>query len=353
MNKTIISALVLAGMILGSNAQASDAREAVMRGGGNNVNAGSFYYDSMYNIFYNPVYINDMKNYVIFEKNQGIGTAASMHGFNMAVYFNRNNAFGTNVTSVGASGVSSGAYATAPVDFVIGGDAGVKWGLGLTYASNKVYGTDKTSSDLEARAGISMNGLEPFVGFHIIGKNGASEDKNKGFNIGARYHYGEWTPYFSYVNKKWEDHTGATTGDVKDNNWVVGLGREAKLGDSARLMYAVYYYRGKTESSDAAATGADKKVSGVPANVSVEADATSWLTLRAGATHNVIGPRTAGFVATTARVGGTFHMGKVDADFVFGNDDNSGAASTGGNIDTSSVGFSDDTFSKVSLRYSW
>ena len=66
MNKKIISALVLAGMIMGSNAFASRSRLNVMGTGG--AAAGSFYYDHIYNIFYNPSYINDMKNYVIFEK---------------------------------------------------------------------------------------------------------------------------------------------------------------------------------------------------------------------------------------------------------------------------------------------
>ncbi len=343
MNKNIISALVLAGMIMGSNAFASQAREGVMGTGGNSINAGSFYYDSAYNIFYNPVYINDMKNYVIFEKDATgsgfVGTAASMHGFNWAVYMNRANAFGSTTASTAGSALGTSAYATRPIDFVIGGDQGVKWGLGITYASNNVTASDKKSTDMDMRAGISMNGFDPWVGFHVTGKNGAAENKNKGFNAGLRYHYGEWTPYAMYSNKKWEP----TGGNTKNNTWLVGLGRESKLGDAARLMYALYYYKSKTESSDTTATA--RKDGGLPVNVSVEADATSWLTLRAGFIHTLIGPNNNAAADTTTRVGGTFHMGKVDTDFVFGE--------TGGTVDSNSVGFDKGTFTQVSVRYSW
>ena len=339
MNKKIISALVLAGMIMGSNAFASRSRLNVMGTGG--AAAGSFYYDHIYNIFYNPSYINDMKNYVIFEKDATeaafMGTAFSAGGFNLGVYMNRAGAF--NAAGTGST------FAEKEIDFVIGGDQGVKWGAGLTYAQRHAAGPDATNRDVVLRAGIQMNGFDPFAEFQVVGSNkdAATEEKHKRMVIGTKYHYGEWTPYAQYASTKRETAT-----ENKNSQFTLGVGREAKLAEGARLNYAIYWQRSQAET--AGVKGVANSV--IPLEAAVEADATSWFTARAGFQYNLMNSNSTTLVSR-GRVGGTFHLGKADVDFAFGNDNDSTATSAGGNIDTGTIGFSDDTFAQVAVRYSW
>lgn len=343
MNKRIVSALVLAGMIASSSAFASNAREMVMGTGGADSfsNGGSFYYEDAYNFFYNPAYVNDYKNWAIFEKGTGndassFGFVTSMMNFNMGLFFNRNAALttGTNAT-----------------DLMIGGDMGVKWGLGLTYGQGTNAGvgglTYNKSSDLSMRVGVSVAGLDPFVAFKIMGKDkldSTDVTKYTDMTIGARYHYGEWTPYAAYRARATK--TVATGAEVKTNNFTLGVGRETKLAEGARLAYAVYWANSKVENTPTAAT-TDRKTNNLPIEMSIEADALSWLTLRGGVNHVLSSDNNT--QTTTARVGGTFHVAKVDVDYAFGNGN-----LTGGNTpDSSDVGFDSGTFHQIGMRYSW
>lgn len=341
MNKRIVSALVLAGMIASSSAFASNARELVMGTGGADSfsNGGSFYYEDAYNFFYNPAYVNDYKNWAIFEKGTGsdaanFGFVTSMMNFNMGLFFNRNAALttGTNAT-----------------DFMFGGDMGVKWGLGLTYGQSTTApasGSNK-HSDLSARLGVSYMGLDPFIGFKIIGSDkldSTTVTKYTDMTFGARYHYGEWTPYAAYRMRKTK--TEATGADVKTNNFIIGAGRETKLAEGARLTYALYWSNSKVESAPTAAT-TDRKTNNVPVDMAIEADALSWLTLRGGVNHVISSDNNT--QTTTARIGGTFHVSKVDVDYAFGN----GSLVGGNTPDSSDVGFDSGTFHQVGMKYSW
>src|SRR4051812_7704424 len=68
-----------------NNAFAARAHLAVMGTGdagllGNAFNSGgSFYYDDAYNMFYNPAYVNDFRNWATIEKFNG--SASAMGGF--------------------------------------------------------------------------------------------------------------------------------------------------------------------------------------------------------------------------------------------------------------------------------
>lgn len=333
MKKRIVSALVLAGMIAASSAFASNARNLVMGTGGaaNYSNGGSFYYEDAYNFFYNPAYVNDYKNWAIIEKGTGsdassFGFVSSMMNFNLGMFFNRNAALRTG---------------TNALDVMVGGDMGVKWGLGLTYGNRKLA-ADGSQNNLDVRVGISAMGFDPFLHFQAIGADkaaGADVTKYTGFGGGLRYHYGEWTPYAAINSTKTK--TVATGVEPKTTTWTLGLGRETKLAEGARLVYALYHSHGDTDTTGVKTA----KLSETPIDMSIEADALSWLTLRGGVHHVLIG----GDGSTTARVGGTFHVAKVDVDYAFGNGN-----LTGGNTpDSSDVGFDSGTFHQIGMRYSW
>jgi hypothetical protein len=343
MNKRIVSALVLAGMIASSSAFASKARELVLGQGGAEIGGtyGSYYYDSVYNMFYNPAYINDYKNWVAFEKgtvgNAEFGFASSMMNFNLGLYFNRKGATQNIATTNQDASV---------VDLIIGGDSGVKWGLGLNYGQGNNTSNTVQSSFI-ANAGVSVAGFDPFVGFTIASTDkalGTKTNTYSGMNAGVRYHYGEWVPYAAFGTTKNKDETvTAGTNDVKNTRFAVGLGRETKLAEGARLVYSLYYKHGETKTGDVK-TGS---FMAIPMQAGVEADALSWLTLRAGVNHTLVG--NGAQKKTSAKIGGTFHVSKVDLDYAFGN----GNAAGGDSSDSADVGFDANTFHQISMRYSW
>src|SRR5271155_1056131 len=95
---------ILATLLVGSNAFASLARQAVLGGqpvftssiGVNSVN-GSLWYDDDYNVFYNPSYVNDNKNYVTINKGiEGGFFKSEFENFAYGLYFNRG---GTNTAA--------------------------------------------------------------------------------------------------------------------------------------------------------------------------------------------------------------------------------------------------------------
>ena len=400
MNKRILSAIVLTGMIATSSAFASRARINVMGTGdaGQFLQGGSFIYDDAYNMFYNPAYVNDFKNWVTIEKrgvgatNEG-GFVTSFMNMNVGFFFNRTDAFNVpfNTVTTGAFSTTTGAQdGVRPIDLIIGGDAGVKWGLGLSYANGSggtltqpgglFTGTATKASSLTARAGVSVADFEPFVAFRIIGKE---EDKNEepgrtlkneesDMQAGLKYHYGEWTPYAAYRILKGEKSgsaTAANNGDTYEaNSMAVGLARNSKIGENTRMIYSVAFNRLKVTDYRALNT-AVKQDAGrtvIPVDLSLESDLSGWFTIRGGlqyrlmdrtsgintssSTPSILGSTTTAVIgtqadATTARIGGTIHAGKADVDFSFGN-------STNG-ADGANIGFDSQTFTNVSLTYRW
>jgi len=374
MTKRILTAIVLAGLMTGS-AFASNAREGVLFSGdgGAYLNKGSFYYDSMYNVFYNPAYVNDFKNWVIFEKNAANsaegGFVTSMMNFNFGLYLNRQaNSNGVKLLNNSFASSAAGLAGMNPIDVIFGGDSGVKWGIGLTYAAyhnsaatvNTVTGNTNANA-LIVRGGVSVGELDPFFELRLkdnakankaTGALTTTEEKNTGWAAGLRYHWGEWTPYGVYNHTK-QTITGTGAANSSTNKYVIGFGRSTKLGEGARLMYALAAAKMTTDTG-----GVKAKNFVLPLNMGAEADATSWLTLRAGMQYNVFnntsgsgGTGTSGTNNVLARMGGTFHAGKADVEYAFGN--SLGGTTAPGTYDSPAVGFDSETFHTVSLSYKW
>jgi len=356
MKKSNFLVLALTALVVGSatnNALASNAREAVMGRGdaGFLLNKGSFSYDSMYNVFYNPAYVNDYKNWAIIEKgapNQAgseqaqAGFVTSVMNYNVGAFMN-NDSFLNNQNNTGS------VYGARPIDLFIGADMGVKWGAGFHYTP-----TVNNSRLYVASVGASFNGIDPFV-HYIISANDKSSttftQKQKGYMAGVRYKYGEWVPYAYYT--QYANETAANT-EFERTYMTAGVARTTKLGESARLVYSTGYFRQNTGRTG----GSDGWRARVPVEVAIEGDALTWLTLRAGTAYNLVDVNGAAGSQgdnTTARIGASFHVSKVDVDFAFGR--NNGATTdttaSAGNIDANAVGFDSGTFSRVSLSYKW
>jgi hypothetical protein len=325
MTKKIVAVLALS--LVSSSAFASQAKNIISGGGdGGNILGvggmnGSFYTNDEYNMFYNPAFINGMKKWAIVENGSTSGVSGGFvteaGAFNLGVFLNR-------------SGLTAGRGAQ-PIDIVLGGDMGVKWGVGLTHTLSE--GGPATT---RLKAGAMVADFEPFVHYTLKNTNGAaSETKDSGMTVGTRYHWGDWTPYAAYTTTK--ATTAGTEAANSASTWGLGMGRNAKFGD-VTMDYAISYWNGKT--------AADVKSQSVPVNMNFSAKAASWFTARAGFAHNLI-TRGAAAAGTATTLGGSFHMGNADMDMVVGNTADVSA------VDANSFGFSacksDPSFDKPGL----
>lgn len=346
-----------------SSAQASRARLLVLGTGdaGTALNGGSFFYDDSYNIFYNPAYVNDFRNWAIIEKSNFPGASAqggvfgSIGQFNFGVYLNRGNAVATYpsfaISGAGAAplGNAASTYTVVPqrpIEAYFGADMGVKWGVGLTFASNN--SATGNSNYLLAHLGASVSGFEPFGTIRLGGTEpGATHSM---YRAGLRYRWGEWTPYGAYTNTR--DEAGGVT--QRENTWGLGLGRSTKVTEGINMNYALSFWR----VSDAGGAVEGTRYL-LPLDVSFEGAVLTWLTLRAGVGYRVLDRAKVGTDAnsqtvgdsTTGRVGASFHVGKVDFDWAVGKAGGTTEAAT--TPDTQVFDVSTGFFTAASLSYKW
>lgn len=351
MNKRILALFLAVGVIAGSDAFASRARLLVLGSGdadfitGGSGDGGSLYVDDAYNMFYNPSYVNDYKDWGIIEKAKTTavaGTSRAQGGFvtslanlNVGVFFNR-----SSYLSSTTQGGLTGAANTRPIELFVGGDAGVKWGLGLGYSRFK--NATGTASDLRVSLGAQFDGFDPFFKIAVFSKDTAStastENKHQHWMGGFRYHWGEWVPYAAVRRDR-------NLGVTNTNAWGIGLGRNTKVAEGVKLNYGVGFWRNAAAKGTALAN-----TNRIPVDVSIEGDATSWLTLRAGLSHRIWDQtsRTTNTDSTTGRLGATFNFGKLAMDWAVGSG-TAGAES----LDNSSFGFDGGLFTAASLQYRW
>lgn len=418
-----LTTAILAALLVGSNAMASIARQAVMgshpvftSAGAGTVSTlanGSLWFDDDYNVFYNPAYINDNKNYVTVQKGfEGGFFKSEFENFAYGVYMNRGGTGNAGANYGAGSLVAPGNRARTafvgtgtalntqrPIDLFFGGDTGIKWGFHVAWAYNRdqLGGSQPNNADAEVTnrywhfdLGAEVMGLEPFIGATLFSKyqntitSQRSEANLDEFNAGLRYKYEGWTPYavFSKTRQSGLPVAAANQVQARLNNFGVGVGHDTKVADGVHVYKHVGFVMSSVED-DAGAAGStpagitltadanrDYRDIIVPLNVALEGDATSWLTLRAGVAYDLINQRkyastnkTAGnttaltdknasFAGTTRfRVGSTFKFGKLHVDSAFGN--GAAAAAGGENLDTSAVGFDGQTFALLSASYHW
>ncbi len=423
MKGKFLTTAILATLLVGSNALATIARQAVLGNqptfsssiaGVNAVN-GSLWYDDDYNVFYNPAYVNDNKNYAVVQKGvEGGWFKSEFENFAYGVYVNRG---GTGTGNAGAAYGNTGLVAPGfgntanfvgaaaalntqrPIDFFFGGDTGMKWGfhVGWAYNRNQLTGAQPNNGDAEVTSrywhfdfGAEVMGFEPFIGATVFSKyqnttnaqSPAAADLNE-FNAGFRYKYEGWTPYVAF--KKFRESGIAAGASVQSqtrhNILGLGVGHDTKVADGVHILKNVGLWFNSVEDDNGvvgaptvggqATTDANKDFKDyvIPINVAIEAEATSWLTLRAGIGFDFINQRkftstnkgttpnpaplenknqsVAG--TTNFRVGSTVKFGKLHVDSAFG----SGAGNAGAALDGTNTGFDSQTFALLSTSYHW
>lgn len=420
MKGKLLTSAILATLLVGSNAMASIARQAVLGGQPvftsagtaavvtNGVN-GSLWYDDSYNVFYNPAYINEHKNYVTVNKGfEGGWFSSVMENFAYGVYVNRGQTAATGTpgatygggtfvapglkpqaTMVGGSALNN---TRRPIDLFFGGDTGIKWGAHLAWAYHRdqtgaIKGRDDgeiTNRYWHMDLGAEVMGFEPFIGLTAFSKyqnNNAANFSNQDlyeFNIGTRYKYEAWTPYVAYRKYREAGSNGAFARQVQTRHSLYGLGvgHDTKVADGVHIMknIGLWYDAVQDDSAIDAITllGTERfrkyNHTILPINLALEAEATSWLTLRAGLTYDFINERKFDSSTndastsladkkqsqngtTTVRIGSTVKFGKLHIDSAFGN--GTTATTSGETLDSSSMGVDSQTFALVSASYHW
>lgn len=425
MTGKFLTTAILATLLVGSNAMASIARLAVMGSEPtftssvtvNSVN-GSLWYDDDYNVFYNPAYVNDNKNYATVQKGfEGGWFKSEFENFAYGVYVNRGGTgnagnvygnsglvapgFGNTANYVGAGAVNGANLDTQrPIDLFFGGDTGLKWGAHVSWAYNRsqLVGLQPNNGSAEVTnrywhfdLGAEVMGFEPFIGATVFSKYQnsvatsapSSADLNE-FNAGFRYKYEGWTPYA--VFKKFREsgiQAGAANQTQTRHNIVgVGVGHDTKVADGVHVLKNIGIWLNAVEDDNANITPTtltggqpnadaqrDFKDYVIPINVAIEAEATSWLTLRAGVGFDIINNRkfqstnlgnspnpaavTNANVSqagnTSFRVGSTVKFGKLHVDSAFGSGAGAGTAA----LDGTNTGFDSQTFALLSTSYHW
>jgi len=358
---------ILASLLIGSNAFASLARQAVLGNQPlftstvmvNSVN-GSLWYDDDYNVFYNPAYVNDNKNYVTMNKGlEGGWFKSEFENFAYGVYANRGGSAGaqygggagTSITSTSDNMVAPGfnpgtnyiGTATAlstqrNLDLFIAGDTGIKWGAHAAWAYNRnqlaglpptYSGSEITNRYWHFDIGAEVMGLEPFVGMTMFTKyqntspgQTTTADLNE-FDVGVRYKYEGWTPYIMYHKFR---ESGVQVGAVTQtqtmhNIYGIGIGHDTKVADGVHFMKNLGVWLNSV-TDDAASpiaavgggvvspdAGKDFKDYIVPLNLALEAEATGWLTLRSGVVFDIVNERK--YTSTNNQTGSTTAMSNV------------------------------------------
>lgn len=421
--KLLLTAM-LASSLVSSSAFATLARQAVM---GNqpvwtsnassnadmtvNTVNGSLWYDDDYNVFYNPSYVMDNKNYVVVQKGfEGGFFSSAFDNFAYGLYFNRgastfsdSRGYAANMVAPGinqqlaytggGSNVAAAQLDTQrPIDLFIAGDTGVKWGLHVAWAYNRTQtvatkqkeGAEVTNRYWHFDLGAQVMGFEPFVGATLFSKyqndTGATTANQvlDEFNVGVRYKYEGWTPYALFRKYRESGNLPDPTltraaanqqSQTRVNVYGGGVGHDTKVADGVHVLKNIGVWWFSVED-DAATSERNEDFYDMvlPIDVALEAEATSWLTLRAGANYHLINQRkyardnaqptqsvndkvASNTGVTSFRIGSTFKFGKLHMDSAFG----VGTTAVTGTetLDASNFGFDSQTFALVSASYHW
>ena len=362
------NALVIAGLaLLSTNAFASKARVQAL---GQDSVRGSEYIADSRNVFRNAAALNETKNYLVTEWGTAVdsdGVAApraeggffrEMGAFNYGVYLGSDSERNADRAAAGTFLAQDNA-----VDLFLSGDMGVKWGARLHYANSKDQQTasfEKKNSALGLGLGVVAGAAEGYLNVDISDKStgatiASDEYKTKpSYIVGGSYTMNDYTMFASYESGKVERKLANVNSTTKNSEVVVGAGRTMEINPTARVFGDLQLNLVTTE-----VVAGKTKVQALPLTLGMEADATSWLTLRGSVsqpvllntTKNPAGKKNTRTNQTTVAAGGTLNFGKLKVDGLIGTTPNSRAATTvTGNTNQGTL-TTDNLMTRVAVSY--
>lgn len=236
---------------------------------------------------------------------------------------------------------------TAPWAFFYGAKAGdMAWAANLSYYAGK--SDPKESSGMGIRLGAKASSWEAYFNMGLSAKavQSATEEYkgNSSMQLGGQMSSGEMVYYADFTTA-----TGTRTNSGTDTKATLtgySLGAENKMkSDAANVFYGIKYM--SNELKDDAAAANSTTVTGLPIYIGIEADATSWLTLRGSVSKPVLvddlkiitagtESKTTGASDPTVTLGAAFKWNKLTVDWVVAR--NAAAASGTGILGTDGFG---------------
>lgn len=363
--------LVIAGLaVLSTNAFASKARVEALN---QDSVRGSEYISDSRNIFRNPAHLNTMSNYLITE--WGTTTAADdsqnapraeggffreVGAFNYGLYLGNNET--RNNREAGFLGQDNA------LDLFFAGDMGLQWGAKVHYAGSKdetVAGNVRKNTAVGLGLGIASGAFDAYADVTIMdksegnttaGQTSSAQFKTKpSFLVGGSYAWNSTTFFASYEMNKAEQKLAAGTTTNKANTINVGAGRTWDINPTAKVFTDAKLVLGTSETPSP-----KLKTQKIPVTIGMEAEATSWLTLRGSVSQNVILGTQETAVSGTAKkktipnstdvsAGATLNFGKLKVDGVVGT--TGGSRATGTTGQEQGVLTTDNLLTRVGVTY--
>jgi hypothetical protein len=235
------------------------------------------------------------------------------------------------------------------------------WAVSLTYfkATAGVGGT-LANDAMGVRFGATTSAWQAYAGLGLSGKetSGANDIKgNTSMQVGGQYNLtGDSIAYIDYISAD-SSRSGAATTKGTYAAYMIGWENKVK-SDAAHVFYGAKYAYRKLNNDAAGAGATSFEQTGLPIYLGVEADATSWLAVRAEVAKPILIDTQkqtvagvdqgdlVGVTASTLTLGASFKWNKMMVDWIVAS--GAPAATSGsGNLSTTNFG------TNASLTYSF
>lgn len=377
MKKQLTVALGLA--VLATPAFATKARLQAL---GEDVN-GSFYVNDNRNVFLNPAQVNNHRDLVTFEfgdTTQATDATATPRAEGGVFAQGGNLVYGVQF---GSESNTSNSFRSAAgltiadveeennLDLFVGGDSGLKWGANATYsksAKDELNGDAKQDA-LRTRFGVIMGDTSVFAGLNISNKaedSAGNEFEGKlGYRLGAVHAWNGYSLFADYQSQDAEGDIGGTKSDIKSKQLQFGAGRVNRLNDRANLFARAQFTMVDAENEGSTAvltacssiTCEEYKAKYIPVVVGLEAEATSWLTLRASVQQTVWGAeedksdKRPFHNTTVVNAGASLKFGELAVDGVIGNSTGVNGAAGASTATGAGTLRTDELMTRVGMTY--
>jgi hypothetical protein len=318
---------------------------------------GSFFINDNRNIFLNAAEVNNNKDLVTFEFGAGSttdtdtapnaeGGVLKAHGnLVYGLHLGRVTSFNQTAAAVGSIYQPSNA-----IDLFVGGDAGVKWGANLTYASSmdEKNGSGVNTSDSEAKSldlnfGVQAGDISAYVKAGVMGSSENKDvlgtvaavdlDRKSEFEVGASFKVSEYVAFAQANMNKYEEKEANE--DIKNASYLLGAARTERLNDKTTMFVKLSGSYVNADNEVLNATDSETKTITVPVSIGLEHDANSWLALRGSVSQNIwskvdsdANDKSTVANSTNVNAGATLKFGELSIDGVVGTNNGSGVAST-------------------------
>lgn len=260
-------------------------------------------------IFKNPGYLGMLGDYATFE----FGSASSYDYKNPATPADTTGAEGGFIRSSGdakwgfylghksdtiartrafATAAGAGTYLTEqnPLELFYAMKGDLNWGASLFYSNSDKKTTQQKQNSAGVRFGAATTQWDAYLnlGIGATAKNDAtsSEVKNDlGAKIGGGYYFDTLYVYADYGMQNAKVTTPAAEAKLEGQEINVGV-LDTKKQDGADFFYGISYGNYKLKNKNTGGSSLDNNY--LPVIVGIEADAASWLTVRASLQQNVL-----------------------------------------------------------------